>query len=127
MKQKFNDYELTTPIMQWSGDYAMPTDKLSKFTIAAPVTKTKVVYVLVCKDDSCLELKTTPNISTNETLGVCKFLTCVTAAKTAGVIIDWSELIRDLGIENQFVPGLASVGRYITGEETLYIFLIDPK
>lgn len=125
MNPTFNEYKLTTPIEQWAGNYAMPIDK--QFTIAAPVTKTKVVYVLVGKDDSCLELKTTPNISTNETLGVFKFLTCVTTAKTAGVKIDWSELIRDLEIENQFVPGLASVGRYITGEETLYIFLIDPK
>lgn len=88
-----------------------------------------VEYIIVPHEGPCLELFEESRITPREMIGICKFLGLVQVAITAashGLVMDWSELIQELGIERHFSPGLPSPDDYKQDEEILYIFLYDP-
>ena len=94
-------------------------------TILKPIeTKKNIKHVILKKDGTALELVEQQSISLREMIGICKFISLVASMSTSvglAVNIQWSELIKNLNIENHFQP-LTTV----RDPDSFYIELRDP-
>ncbi len=95
-------------------------------SMTLPTPKTSVCYVVVLEDGSCLELDEQQVMTPREMLNLCKFVNLVSGAVTApDLFLNWSEIIKNLGIRRHFKDGLDDYTAYPDDSDVLYIYLFD--
>jgi len=89
--------------------------------------KSDVRYVIVPEDGPCLELEEQKIITPREMIGISKFINVVNCmiASDFALGVNWSELIKKLGITKHFITGKQDVAQYDDDTDILYLFLFD--
>jgi len=102
--------------------------QMTAAVLLTPTVKNNVKYVIVPEDGSpCLELEEQKTITPREMIGISKFINMVNNMISADFVlfVNWTSLIKNLGIERHFVQGLPNMPSYDQDNDTLYLFLFD--
>lgn len=124
--------QIKLPLEENFGSFTISTEPMPELQmyLMGLTKKTLVDYIIVTTDGQCLELFEQEDITPQEAVNVCKFISLVQmlASHAAhGLQIQWLDIVKNLGIERHFVEGLKDYTLYPSNNESLHVFLFDPK
>lgn len=96
-------------------------------TLASPVAKTNLSYLIIKNDGSVLEFEEQNPLSAKELIGITKFFAAISKVGFSGVAVRWTDLIANLGIQRHFKPGTSDISVYDSSGQTYYVKLVDAR